>query len=110
MREWHVKHMEKTVVKYVGGLAPNASAWEKKNHKRYVSFSNICRQIDYDIKHGVTNEQVVSFLNKVRHDTSFSKVRGNDGSLDRLTEVEKHFHETVSSLGGKKRRRELLLQ
>lgn len=95
MRDWHVKHMEKTVVKYVGGLAPDASAWERKNHRRYVSFSNVCRQIDYDIKHGVTNEQVVSFLGKVRRDRSFSKVRGNDGSMDRLVEVEKYFHETV---------------
>jgi hypothetical protein len=95
MRDWHIKHMEKTVVKYVGGLAPDASSWERKNHRRYVNFSNVCRQIDYDIKHGVTNEQVVSFLGKVRHDRSFSKVRGNDGSMDRLIEVEKHFHETV---------------
>lgn len=92
MREWHVKHMEKTVVKYIGGLALDASSWERKNHKRYANLPNICRQIDYDIKHGVTSEQVVLFLSKVRNDSSFSKVRGNDGSMDRLVEIEKYFH------------------
>ncbi|MCC2648119.1 MAG: hypothetical protein K0R16_922 [Nitrososphaeraceae archaeon] len=50
MREWHVEHMEKTVVKYVKGLSENASGWEKRNHKKYGSLANICRQIDYDIK------------------------------------------------------------
>ena len=30
MREWHVEHMEKTVVKYVKGLSENASGWEKE--------------------------------------------------------------------------------
>ena len=29
MREWHVEHMEKTVVKYVKGLSENASDEEK---------------------------------------------------------------------------------
>jgi hypothetical protein len=95
MKDWHVKHMEKTIVKYVSGLAPDASAWERKNHTKYVNFSNTCRQIDYDIKHGVTSEQVVSFLGKVRHNASYSKVRKNDGSMDRLVEVEKYFHETI---------------
>lgn len=27
MREWHVEHMEKTIVKYVKGLSENASGW-----------------------------------------------------------------------------------
>jgi hypothetical protein len=30
MIEWHAKHMEKTVIKYVTGLSVNASAWEKR--------------------------------------------------------------------------------
>ena len=34
MREWHVEHMEKTVVKYVTGLSETASMWEKRQDKR----------------------------------------------------------------------------
>jgi hypothetical protein len=91
MREWHVKHMEKTVIKYVTGLSANASAWEKRQNKRYGKISSICRQIEYDIKQGVTNEQVLLLLRKIRNDSSFSGLRDNDSSMERLNELDKHF-------------------
>ena len=91
MREWHVNHMEKTIVKFVTGLSQNPTMWEKRQHKGYGTLANCCRQIDYDIKHGVTNEEVLSLLNKIRSDNSFSKVREISGFLERLDEVEKHF-------------------
>lgn len=91
MIEWHVEHMEKTVVKYVKGLSENASSWEKRNHKKYGGLANICRQIEYDIKHGVTKDQVVSMLHKVRNNSSFSDLRKGNGSMERLDAVEEHF-------------------
>jgi len=91
MREWHVKHMEKTIVKFVTGLSENASMWEKRQNKRYGRITNICRQIDYDIKQGVTTEQVLMILQKIRDDSSFSTLRERDGSIERLDEVEKYF-------------------
>jgi hypothetical protein len=91
MMEWHVEHMEKTVVKYVTGLSENASGWERRNHKKYGRLANICRQIEYDIRHGVTNEQVIAMFQKVRNDSSFSNLRKGNGSMKRLGEVEEHF-------------------
>lgn len=91
MKQWHVEHMEKTVVKYVSGLAENASSWERKQHKRYCNLANVCKQIDYDIKHGVTKDQVTVFLQNVRNQSSFAKVRNNDGSIGRLDEIEQYF-------------------
>ena len=91
MREWHVEHMEKTVVKYVKGLSETASGWEKRNHKKYGGITNICRQIEYDIRQGVTPEQVASMLHKVRNGSSFATLRKNVGSMERLEEVENHF-------------------
>jgi hypothetical protein len=91
MREWHIRHMEKTVVKFLTGLSANASGWEKRQHKRYGMITNVCKQINYDIKHGVTIAEVLSFLQKIRSDSSFSSLRKNDGSIERLDEVEKHF-------------------
>lgn len=91
MKEWHVEHMQKTVVKYVKGLSENASGWEKRNHKKYGSLANMCRQIDYDIKHGAALEQVLSMFQKVRNDSSFSELRKGAGSMERLAEVESHF-------------------
>jgi hypothetical protein len=75
MREWPVKHMEKTVVKFVTGLPENATAWEKIQNKRYGKITSICRQISYDIKHGGTIEQVLLLLQKIRNDSSFSSLQ-----------------------------------
>lgn len=91
MRDWHVKHMEKIIVKFVTGLSENATRWEKRQNKRYGKITNICRQIDYDIKQGVTNEQVLLILQKIRDDSSFSGLREKEGSIERLDEVEKYF-------------------
>jgi hypothetical protein len=91
MREWHVKHMEKTVIKFVTGLSVNATAWEKRQNKRYGRISSICRQVGYDIKQGATTEQVLLLLQKIRNDSSFSDLQKNDGSMERLNELDKHF-------------------
>ena len=91
MMEWHVEHMEKTVIKYVKGLSEDASGWEKRNHKKYGKLASICKQIEYDIKHGVTTEQVLSMFHKVRNDSSFSQLRKGDGAIERLGEVEDYF-------------------
>jgi len=91
MMDWHIEHMEKTVIKYVKGLSMNASGWEKRNHKKYGSLANMCRQIEYDIKHGVTQEQVISTFHKLRNDSSFAELRKGTGSMERLGEVESHF-------------------
>jgi hypothetical protein len=84
MREWHVEHMEKIVIKFVRGLPENATNWEKRQNKRYGRISNVCRQIGYDVKQGVTNEQVLLLLQKIRTDSSFSSLRKNSDSIERL--------------------------
>src|ERR687885_92701 len=91
LREWHVKHMEKTVIKFVTGLSVNATIREKMQNKRYGGISNVCKQIGYDIKQGATTEQVLLLLQKIRNDPSFSSLRKNDGSMERLNELDKHF-------------------
>jgi hypothetical protein len=91
LREWHVRHMEKTIIKYVTGLSVNATAREKRLNKRYGRITNVCRQIGYDIKQGATIEQVLLILQKIRNDSSFSSLQKNDGSMERLNELDKHF-------------------
>lgn len=93
MMEWHVKHLEKVVLKFVMGLAENATSWEKRMNKRYGRINNVCRQINYDIKQGATYEQVTLLLQRIRNDSSFSSLRDNNGSLERLAELEKHFQQ-----------------
>jgi hypothetical protein len=83
--------MEKIVVKFVTGLSPDASTWEKRMFKRYGKLPNVCRQINYDIKQGATIDQVLSFMQKIRDDPSFSVLRAINGSLDRIEELENEF-------------------
>jgi hypothetical protein len=91
MREWHVEHMQKTVVKFITGLSDNASSWQKRQHKKYNNLINVRKNIAYDMKHGVTNEEVLSFFKKVRSDPSFSNILENVGSVERLDEVERQL-------------------
>jgi len=98
MREWHVKHLERTIVKYVTGISDDASSWEKRNHKKYGNITNVRRQIDYDIKHGATKEQALSILDKVRNHSSFSKLRKAENALARLNEVQEHFAPPKTSI------------
>jgi hypothetical protein len=62
---------------------------EKRQHKKYsgnVSF--VRRSIKFDIKHGVTRQEVTEFLNKVRNDSSFSNIRESAGSIARIKELQ----------------------
>ena len=94
MREWHVKHMEQTLVKFIKGLSEDASQWQIKLNKKYGTIGSVSKRIDYDIKHGVTNRQVISFLQSVRTESNFSEVRTHVGSMERLDEMQSHFGES----------------
>lgn len=83
--------MQKIILKYVKGLSPDANSWEKRNHKKYGSLTNVCRQIEYDKKHGVTNEEIVASISKIHNDSSFQALRRDGGSMGRLSEIEEHF-------------------
>lgn len=98
LREWHVEHMKKTVIKFVTGLSPDASSWQRRRHKKYNKLTNICKGISYDIKHGVTNEEVISFMDEVRNNSSFHGLRKVNGSIDRLDEIEKEFTSSISAI------------
>jgi len=81
--------MQKTIVKYVSGLSDNATSFQKKQHKKYSgNLANVHRNIEFDIKHGVTREEVAVFLDKVRNDSSFSNVRKSVGSKERLEQLQ----------------------
>ena len=91
LREWHFEHMKKTVLKFVTGIPDDATSWQKRQHKKYNKISNIRKGISYDIKHGVTNEEVLSFVDEVRDGASFSDLRRVDGSEGRLNEIKVLF-------------------
>jgi hypothetical protein len=91
MKEWHVKHMENTLVKFVTGLSEDASRWERRINKKYGKIGRVAKRIEYDIKHGVTIKQVSSFLQLIRTGPAFSEVRTHNGSMERLNEIHAYF-------------------
>jgi hypothetical protein len=91
MRDWHVKHMQDTIVKYLTGLSENATRWQKKLDKKYGNLTQVTKRIDYDLKHGVERHEVVAFLATIKTDQSFSELRQTMGFEDRLYGLETGF-------------------
>ncbi len=92
MKQWHLEHVEKTIKKFIVGLSETASIWEKRQHKRYGTLTNCCKQIDYDLKHGVTVDEVFQVLQKIKTDETFAPVLQNENSILRLNEIEKYIY------------------
>ena len=93
MRDWHVKHMEQTLIRFVRGLSENASRWEVKLNNKYGKIGGVRKRIDYDIKHGVTNQEVLTFLELIRTDSIYCDVRSPEGSMSRLNELQSCYKE-----------------
>jgi hypothetical protein len=85
LKDWHFEHMQKTVVKYLAGISEYATPYQKRMHNKYNgNLAHVRRSINFDIKHGVTCEEVITFFDEVRNDSSFSDVRKSVGSGERL--------------------------
>jgi hypothetical protein len=81
--------MQKTVVKYLSGISEYATSNQKRMHNKYSgNLTNVRKNINFDIKHGVTREELITFLEKVRNDSSFSDVRKIVGSGERLDNLQ----------------------
>jgi hypothetical protein len=97
MKDWHIKHMENTVIKHVKGLSSDATRYQKKMHYKYGGIVKILRYIEYDKKHGVTNDDIVAIVEKLRSDSSYEEIRTNEGFLDRLKEIESSIVNTPTT-------------
>jgi hypothetical protein len=91
MKDWHLEHVEKVIIRFVKGISPDASSFEKRNYKKYSTVSSCAKQIEYDIKHGVTMEEVLNVVRKIRHDKQFKDLQRSPESLQRLDELERQI-------------------
>jgi hypothetical protein len=75
LREWHFdEHMQKTIIRYVTGISEDRSFFQKKLHKRYNgNLTYVIKNIAFDIKHGITNDQILAFLDKIKNDLSYAE-------------------------------------
>lgn len=102
MKEWHLEHSEKVIVRFVKGLSSEATAFERRNHKRYGSITQCVKQLDYDMKHGVERGEIMEVIRKIRMLKKHAELRSDPAAVQRLTSLE----ELLS--GAKKMEAELL--
>ena len=91
MRDWHVKHMQDTIVKYLTGLSENASRWQRRLDKKYGNLAQVTKRINYDLKHGVEKQEVLAFLELIKTDQSYSELRKANDFGYRLDTLEAGF-------------------
>lgn len=91
MKDWHLEHVEKVIIRYIKGISPDASSFEKRNFKKYRTISSCSKQIEYDIKHGVALEEVIAIIQKIRTSESYTELRENPEVLQRLDEIERQL-------------------
>jgi hypothetical protein len=90
MREWHVEHMKKTIIKYITGLSDTMSSRQARQYIKYYNIANVQKTIDYDTKHGVTKEEVLLFIEEVRNHPSHSNLQSNNLSMEKLNKIKKY--------------------
>jgi hypothetical protein len=90
--------MKQTVIRFVKGLSEDASRWELRLNKKYGTIGKVIKRIDYDVKHGVTNDQVFSFLQLMRTDSVYLEVMACVGSTERLNELQSYYKESFPHL------------
>ena len=88
MREWHLEHVEKTIVYFAQGLSDNANPYQKRNHKKYGTISHCIKQIEYDKHHGVQADEVMQILHKIKLQKKYAGLRSNAEAKSRLKELE----------------------
>jgi hypothetical protein len=91
MRDRHLEHVEKVILSYIKGLSDDASSFEKRNFKKYSNVASYSKQIEYDMKHRVTAEEVIAAMQKIRHDDSYSEFRQIQEAVQRLEDLERQL-------------------
>ena len=88
LKEWHIEHMKKTIVKFITGLSDNPSKWEARQNKKYNNIYSVQKRLTHDIKHGVPDSEIQMFLQKIDSDSSFTDLRNKEGFRTRFLEIE----------------------
>jgi hypothetical protein len=94
LRDWHTNQMKAVVSAYLdaeGGSYEGLHMVRQLNSKRgsyYTSLDSCCHAIEYDMKHGVTKNEVLIFLGRLRNHTSLSKVYKKKNIIRRIKELE----------------------
>ena len=90
MKGYHEDHMKNLINQYIFGLPENSSKIETKKYERYGSKINyVYNNIKYDMKHGVTKDQVQKTIMDIKSNSLFQKK--NILMNEKLKKLEEYF-------------------
>ena len=92
MREWHVEHMQKTIIKYISGISDTMSLLQARQYMKYYTLSNVQKTLYYDTNHGVTKEDIFLFIETVRTRPSYYVLQSNKLAMEKLRNIEKYVY------------------
>jgi len=87
MKGWHLKHAQKAIVRFAGGLSPDASEFEKRNYRKYGTVAGCIRQIEYDMHHGVQKREIVEIIRKIGRSKKYANIRSDPEAMIRIQEL-----------------------
>jgi hypothetical protein len=92
MREWHIEHMQKTIIKYISGISDTMSMLQARQYMKYYNISNVQKTIHHDTNHGVMKEDIFLFIKKVRNHPSYYVLQSNKLAMEKLRNIEKYVY------------------
>lgn len=88
MKEWHLEHAEKAIVRFAMGLSTDASKFERRNYRKYGTVEGCIRQLEYDMHHGVQKSEINEIIRKMRRNKKYAKMRSVPQVIIRLQGLE----------------------
>jgi hypothetical protein len=90
MKDWHIKHMQNTIIKYITGLSDSTPSWEARQYMKFYNMANVQKTIAYDAKHGVSREEILLFIELVRTHPTYCDLQSSKLSMGNLNAIEKY--------------------
>jgi hypothetical protein len=94
MKDWHVEHVEKVIIRFIRGMSTDATSYEKRLNKKYGTLAHCMNQIEYDMHQGVDKKEVMQFLHKIRFNKKYAGLRSDAQAIGRLVDLEEKLSGT----------------
>jgi hypothetical protein len=91
MKDWHLGHAEKAVVRFIVGLSKDASEYERRLYKKHGTTASCIRQLEYDMHHGVQKQEIIDIIRKMQRTKKYSGAKSDPGARLRLEELKNYL-------------------
>jgi hypothetical protein len=69
LKEWHRENMKKRLMQYIAEPSDDTSPFQKRLYKEHAgNLVDVRKSLEFDIRHGVTKEEVITFFTQLKSD------------------------------------------